>query len=229
MEGPVKIRFDEFGHSSVQMGIESCTSERPLHFGLGEFLMGGKPVETDKGVTMGFGGLDNPCSKVTVAAPEGIFSISNRAIYGLQSHPLLGEGGELHFYPLRSQFDVTSPAAVRHLVIPLCNFMSDFAQRHPSLDRHPLRIYPPPAVPPGLSQEDASIANGRAHQYNRLIIFEFNGELGFIEALPDYENREERLLTGRERRLVTAVSQASLRHLISRISKSGPCSTFFTC
>lgn len=56
-------------------------------------------------------------------------------------------------------------------VIPLTNFLSKFVTCHPSLNRHPLRIYPTPIVPDGLPEEDASIAAHNANLKNRLITF----------------------------------------------------------
>jgi hypothetical protein len=89
--------------------------------------------------------------------------------------------------------------------MPLTNFLSRFISRHPTLDRHPLRIYPIPVVPDGLEGEDAFIADYHANLKNRLITFEFMGGPGFIEALPDYEQRAKNLTEGSERHSVTAV------------------------
>ena len=89
--------------------------------------------------------------------------------------------------------------------VPLANFLSKFRQRHQELDQHPLRIYPTPAVSPDSSDREAIRAFYKANAKNHLICYEFNQGLGFIEALPDYETREENLLSGREGYAVTTL------------------------
>ena len=83
-------------------------------------------------------------------------------------------------------------------------------------DRHPLRIFPTPQVPdeithvtrgPGEDEvaRDAILALQAANSKNYLIGFEFCGAPGFVERLPDYEDRQDDLIAGRERILPTAV------------------------
>lgn len=89
--------------------------------------------------------------------------------------------------------------------MPLSNFLSRFITRHPLLDRHLLRIYPIPVGNDGLPKEDAFIATHNANLKNRLITFDFIGTPGFIEALPDYDQRVKNLTEGRDRYSVTAL------------------------
>lgn len=204
-EGPARVRFDEFGESSVELDIETHSSERPLHFGLFELISGVKPVEGEKCVTMGFGGMDNSCTKLTVTTTDGVFTAVGKILYGLREHPLFSNSGKLELYPLRSQFDPTAPGTARYWVVPVFNLLSEFAFRHPSLDRHPLRIFPTPIVPAGLSKEENVSATFKANEKNKLIVFESDGELCFVEALPDFEDRKKKLMSRRERTMVTAV------------------------
>ncbi len=52
IEGPVKIRFDESGESSVELAITNIETERSLRFGLFEFLVGSEPVQVGEGFVM---------------------------------------------------------------------------------------------------------------------------------------------------------------------------------
>jgi hypothetical protein len=70
LEGQVKIRFDEFGESSVEMEVDSIDTDE-LHpgFGLIGFLS-----RMRRGSAMGFiGGPGNPCSRLTVTTEHGVF------------------------------------------------------------------------------------------------------------------------------------------------------------
>jgi len=73
------------------------------------------------------------------------------------------------------------------------------------LDRHPLRIYPTSILPEGLSNNDNLTATIIANEMNKLISFRYKGGIGFIEKLPDYEERKSRLLVGNERNIITAI------------------------
>lgn len=95
--------------------------------------------------------------------------------------------------------------AAEFWVAPLTNLLVHFIQRHPDLDRHPLRIYPTPLVPEGLKGNKALVAQANANRLNRLVIFQTATGLAFIEALPDYGARKERLETGRSKHEITAV------------------------
>lgn len=98
----------------------------------------------------------------------------------------------------------------KYWVLPLSNFGPEFHFSHPTLDSHPLRIYPTPSIPEGLNTKDAVLAAIRANEQNKLIIFDFNGSLGFIEPLPDCKERVEQLKSGRCVCVVTAVMAAEI-------------------
>jgi len=205
IEGPAKVRFDEFGESSVELEIKTYNSEGQLHFGLFELVSGAKPVVEEKSVSMGFGGLENKCTELIVTTPQGAFTASGNIIFSLRQYKPFKDEGKLDLYPLHSQFDANSSAYAEYWVMPIFNLVSDFIGRHPTLDHHPLRIFPTPVVPPNLTGNDALYAKIKANEKNRLIIFEFDGQLAFIEKLEDFEERKRKLLSGRERTMVTAV------------------------
>ncbi len=207
VEGEARIRIEESGASRIELAVERVVSERPLRLGLMEFFSGQKPVEGSGAIMLSGGGEPpNPCTKVTVTTPQGEFSATGDLGYSYGVNLPGGNTGSVTFAPLRSQFDIAGKGRPHYWVMPLSNFLSRLVTRHPLLDRHPLRIYPTPVVPDGLSEEDdAFIADHNANLKNRLIIFEFMGSPGFIEALPDYDQRVRNLTEGRDRYFVTAV------------------------
>jgi len=85
------------------------------------------------------------------------------------------------------------------------NFTSEFCRRD-AVDRHPLRAFPTPAVPEGLSEDECLRAYLVANSRNELINFTYNGAPAFIEPLADYPERETRLRNGNHDRLITAVT-----------------------
>jgi hypothetical protein len=181
-------------------------SEQLLRLGLIQLFSGQKPVEFSGGVGISGGGEPpNPCTKLTVKTDQGEFSTSGDPHYSYSVDIFDGNSGSATFTPLRSQFDASGKGQPHYWVMPLSNFLSRFISQHPTLDRHPLRIYPTPVVPDGLEGEDAFIATHNANLKNRLITFEFMGSPGFIEALPDYDQRAKNLTEGRERHSITAV------------------------
>ena len=211
VEGPVVVRFDEYGESNVQMTVEKVTSDRKLRFGSNEFFSGEEPVTgedpitKDRIVSLPITFKSNPCKKLTVETEEGEFSSTEGIYYG-RSITIVGNKPEtLDFHLVRSQFTSNNAEPAHYWVFPLANFISKFRQRHLELDQHPLRIYTTPSVPDGLPQKETMRATYRANIKNHLIVFEFNYGLGFIEALPDYEIRKENLLNGRERYAITSV------------------------
>lgn len=206
VEGGARVRLDEGGTLSVELTVERMLSEQPLRLGLTELFSGQKPVEVSGSVGISGGEeAPNPCTKLTVTTAQGEFSAAGDPHYSYSVDIPSGNTGSATFTPLRSQFDAVGNGQPHYWVMPLSNFLSSFISRHPVLDRHTLRIYPTPVVPDGLEGDDAFIAAYNANLKNRLITFEFMGRPGFIEALPDYDQRVKNLTEGRERHSVTAV------------------------
>src|SRR5215213_124177 len=205
IEGLTQIKTSESGTLSVEMDIERIESEHPLPLGLMELFSAQKRTERSGITSIGGGGQQNRCVKLSVTTPHGRFSATEGIHYGYSINFPKRTTGKINFTFLRSQFDTAATGHSMYWVIPLTNFLSRFVTQHPTLDRHPLRIYPTPIVPDGLPEVDAFIAAQNANLKNRLITFEFMGKPGFIEALPDYSTREENLREDRERYAITAL------------------------
>lgn len=206
VEGEAHILIEESGASQIDLAVERVVSDQPLRLGLIQLFSGQQPVELSGGVGIGGdGGPPNPCTKLTVTTDQGEFSAPVIRHYGYSIDFPGGDSGSATFTPLRSQFGAAVEGRPHYWVMPLSNFLSRFISRHPTLDRHPLRIYPTPVVPDVLEGDDAFIAAHNASLKNRLITFEFMGRPGFIEALPDYDQRAKDLNEGRVRHSVTAV------------------------
>lgn len=221
LEGPVEVRFDELGEASVQMRPDPGTlrSERELRFGLDEFLSGAEPRKSGAHwVLSRHFGQQNPCTRLEVVTPRGVFGSEDVSGHGAS----LVFGGNadgvrsLGFDVFLSRFDAEGAGDPKYWVLPLTNFVSEWRQGRADLDRHPLRIFPTPEVPNeityvpyGPDEEEATnrsfSALYTANSRNRLVVFEFEGAPGFVERLPDYEDRKEDLLSGRERIMPTAV------------------------
>lgn len=203
IKGQAKVKFDEFGQSSIEMVVERFLPEQRHPLGLFGFLNG-----LDPNSPQGFiGGYVNPCNRFSISTPEGVFSATN-SIFVLNSpnrRNREGIGERLEFDISDSQFDVEGAGQASYWVLPLLNFVSNMIYTGPDLDQHPLRIYPTPALPVDLTDEEKYYAFCIANQMNNIISFAFNGELGFIERLLDYDERVSRLKAGKERNIITAI------------------------
>lgn len=206
VEGPARVEINEDGTSSIELDVESIESEEALPLGLTQLFSSQKPTQGSGWIGISGGGEPpNTCTKLSVATPHGEFSATEGIRYVYSADIVNGRSGKLDFYMLSSQFDATGKSLPWYWVIPLSNFLSRFVSNHPSLDRHPLRFYPTPAVPEGLEEMDAFIATHNANLKNSLITFEFMGTGGFIEPMPDYDEREKNLTEGGVRHSITAV------------------------
>jgi hypothetical protein len=130
LEGPVSIRFDELGGASIEMtpALSTLRSERELRFGLEEFLSGRQPTLVDDRsvLSMTFESR-NPCTKLEVETPLGIFrtqevtSFSTSSVYG----DLLAGVETITFDVLWSEFHAADGGEAKYWVLPLTNFVSD--------------------------------------------------------------------------------------------------------
>lgn len=197
--GPATIQFDEFGESTIEMEVGHIDTAENLHFGDMQFFSGQTPRRERNSISIGLGSFDdNPCAQLTVTTTDGIFSA-----IGDVSYAYLGR--RLRFWPLHPHFDVSGAEPAKYWVVPLVNFVSKFRSHHADIDQHPLRIFPTPRIPDGLPASELHAARNYANSRNNLIVFEFGGSTGFIEPLPDVEERTRRLLSRRERHAVTAI------------------------
>ncbi len=78
--------------------------------------------------------------------------------------------------------------------MPLLNFVSDFSPPETKLAHHALRIFLDGIVPDNIPEDKKELAKFVAQGKNRLIVFEFLEKLAFIEGLPDYKERTNKLI-----------------------------------
>jgi len=209
IEGDVRATFDESGDLEIVMTVDSLECpDRDLKFGLDEFLSGESPTPHGTGFTMGTSGdFKNPCESLEIKTQVGELWAKEKILYWLREISLSFEvkGRTICFKPLRPIYDSNSGGSPAYWVIPLFNYFSEFCPQCGPLDNHALRIFKTPTIPPDVIEPDCSILRLKANSRNRLIVFTFNNGLGFIEALPDYEERERKFLEGPTRLGVTSV------------------------
>ncbi|AEU36623.1 hypothetical protein [Granulicella mallensis] len=128
-----------------------------------------------------------------VVCADGVFSAGE--VHVSKNDTSIGASIEVRLELITLAAEFTPKDAVQgvYWVVPLVNFVSDFRKAFPELDRHPLRMYPTPPVPEGMSESDAIRAESIAHSKNSLIAFTWNATRCFIEALPDYKQRADDL------------------------------------
>lgn len=142
IEGPTHVTISESGTLSVEMDIERIESEHPLPLGLMELFSAQKPIEGNGRVMIGGIGQQNQCVKLSVTTRQGLFRASEAIRYGHSIDLPDCTTGKISFTLLRSQIDTAATSHSMYWVIPLTNFLSKFVMSHPTLDRHPLRLYP---------------------------------------------------------------------------------------
>ena len=202
IEGMVKISFDEFGNSSIEMNVAKYHPEQPLSFNCIEFF-NADPAEEEGSFSSTNRFRSNPCKSLTVNTPDGTYSAQGSIVYNL-TISLCGNNTIVKFNLVASYLDNINAENTKYWVFPLFNFISDFTQRDSQLDCHPLRIIP--------RLDDADNATGLAALMNsifrdrdRLIVFNFKGNQAFIEPLIDFKERKEKLYSGEVQRTITAV------------------------
>ena len=185
-EGSAEILFSESGESTIIMKLENIIFQgNPIGPEIREFL-------SRKDLTVPeYAKLskylrqieNNRCSKFVVKTKEGNFlseGVGNILYYNNDSY--------LIFSFLKSQFTTSNELQPKYWVLPLLNFVSEFSQGSPRLE-HPLRIN---------SLDD------------RVIKFEFDKQIAFIEPLPDYSDRKEHLYNGIGKNKITSVMVGEL-------------------
>lgn len=203
LTGHVRVVYDELGQVTVDMHVEKYDFPQDPAFHPLQLLFGGTQRKEGGRTIIDIGGRPNLTAGFSASLASGELSTSERISYGVI---LKADGSaSLTLRPRRLEYRAKIGRQPRFWILPLINFISDCFHKHPDLDRHPLRIYPTPVIPTGLPTNSKALASVCANEKNRLIIFEYARELGFIELLPDYQERKKALLAGYERGKVMAV------------------------
>ena len=213
IKGSAKATFDEDGSYRIEMQAEEVEPPNllPKQWDtIMHILTGQEPVKQEEGYAWGgsFSRKKNKCTQLTITTSEGVFSVIGKINYHHFFH-------KLEFFIIQSKFEVESSREEYYWVLPLTNFISNFTQSDKLLDQHSLRIYPTPAIPEGLSQEEENLAYLYANSKNSLVLFEYSKKLAFIEALYSYKESKEKLREGKEKALITAI-------MVGEVEQSAP-------
>jgi hypothetical protein len=206
--GRTKVIFDEFCEYSIEMQVEGLESEKPLPLGLMQLISAFQPKEENGRMEIPFPPSKyNLCTKLSVKTPDGEFVAENiewlSPSFSFNSET--GKKETLSFHPRQSRFDTYTNNPAKFWVIPLINFISKFIDYEPSLGNHPLRVFPDAIVPSNIPTERREVAEYVVRQKSSLILFEYEKALGFIEALPDYEDKEINLMKRQIPSAITSV------------------------
>jgi hypothetical protein len=198
--GPFRVTYDEYGNTNCESFYEMISFDPDYKGDALAFLSGAKPQQVGKVVSWGFGGLENPCRLLSFATPAGKFEST------AQVH-LVGMGAaegrsRLKFYLPEARFETGNPNPAKYFAIPLFNCVAE--TRYSVHGDHPLRIYSTPTVPGDLPKDKKIFATIKANEQNSVIGFFIDGQVCFIERLPDFDDRVGSLRSGTQRR-ITAV------------------------
>ncbi|GEM_PF-2822905 len=206
VEGKTVISIDELGEIKVDMEYArldtnaAITSESEsfrilkfLYQHVGEAKYPDIIAEGEKN--------KNPCSKLIVETQDGTFVST-----GNISWATLDARDGIIFWISRGLFEVNNAREPKYWVLPLTNFVSYFPwNNHPLLVNHPMRLYQTPTVPEMSDERQKAAALFAATNKNSLVGFEFSKKPGFIERMPDYAEREEKLKSKQVRQCITAL------------------------
>jgi len=198
--GPFRVTYDEYGNTICEAYPEQISYDPTYEGGAHGFLWGAVKKREGNSVSFGFGGLNNPCRLLSFTNPAGKFeSTSQVHLVGVGS----AEGrSRLKFYVPEAKFETGNPNPAKYFTIPLFNCVAE--TRDYIQGDHPLRIYQTPKVPDDLPKDKKWMAEHKANEQNLVIGFCMDGQVCFIERLPDFDERIGSLGGGAQRR-VTAV------------------------
>jgi hypothetical protein len=212
IEGMAKVTVGENGDCRAELKVEHFHTDSVFESrkeNLYYLVTGIKPDKSLGWTTYHIGGsIHNRCSKLTVHTDNGVFQTLKEFSYTSGNFNSISGTGKLDFDIPWSQFDIKSDSVVKshYWVLPLTNFLSECTWRQFALHDHPLRIYPIKNLPADtLATNDRAAAIHNATSQNHIIIFKSEGKFGFIERLPDYKKRVERLTAWKTRECTTAV------------------------
>lgn len=206
VEGKTKITVNELGNMKIEMKYERLDTEvqinsnsetyRILKFLHRTFNSPADQVFIPIGTTNG-----HHCAKLSVQTDDGVFTSEGNIYWTtLELHD------HIVFWFSRGSFSTENYRQPKYWVIPLINFTTAFHRNsHPLLTKHPLRQFQSPIVPDMDSEKEKQIAISASQTRNLLIGFHIGDEIGFIEPLPDYVERVEKLKSGQEKQCTTSL------------------------
>jgi len=185
-------RFAEGGGPVIHIQVQHIGTDDLTIADLTPFLSGREIARGGAIVGHSLSVEGNPCSELLIETETGTLRASGHINYDY-SAPLFGPTGDVRFAPLQSQFAFFGAGPPHYWLLPLYNFISERWESTTALDEHPLRLQPSRISRPGTMYRSG------------LIGFTYNGRPGFTQALRDYASRVERLTSGREQSVVTAL------------------------
>jgi hypothetical protein len=204
IEGKTTISVNELGDIKVEMEYEHLVGENANAIsGNFKFLQFLYRYSSKDGTVIYDTGEEgkNPCSKLTVNAQEGTF-VSEGKIYWSS----IELQNKLVFWISRGTFEMSQRRQPKYWVVPLTNFISTFHWNlQTRFTKHPLWLYSMPVIPETEDKEKVAKAMFAGMSKSMMIGFDFGGTTGFIQPLPDYGNKKEKLESGKERQCVTAL------------------------
>lgn len=204
IEGKTLISVNELGDLKVEMEYERLFAENVADisgdFRFLKFLY--RHSSKDGTVIFGMGEEGkNLCAKLTVNTQEGTF-VSEGKIHWAS----IDLQNKVVFWITRGTFEVNPKKEPKYWVVPLTNFIYTFHWNlQPRFTQHPLRLYSMPTISETDDGEKVTNAMFAGMSRSLLIGFDFGGTTGFIQPLPDYSDKKEKLESGKERQCVTAL------------------------
>lgn len=213
--GPGWVEFREDGVARGGLTIHEADADEHLPMGLFQLFQRQRPVPGDEPgsltLSIGLESKSNDCVALVIVCPDGAFTAHAPIGYGhtLSWSVEKPESTTLTFQLFNGIF-LVNESAPKYWVLPLTNFISRYRPAPSSNSSHPLRLRKTTAPPEDGSEQDLLIARFHADQQNRLITFSYKGRPAHIEPLLDHDDRENRLLEGKDRRLATALMVGEL-------------------
>ncbi len=203
IEGKASVSYDETGEAKIELKAEWLTIEgsKRTKISLKNFRDFIANVDGPDNMIAYPIATRNPCKQITVSTSKGLYTTSKIGSYFVPSQFVI------KIYPLSSEFGaVRIENSEKYFVIPLLNFVPDPSSfRWHGLWQHPLRMYVFPDIPDNLTDDEKAWLT---HNFlsKMFLSFKFkDGKDAFIEPLPDFSKRREKLLSHKTSSLVTAV------------------------
>ena len=209
--GQTKVRITEQGDIEIQMEVDKIESELPLPLGVKQLISGDIPNYEDNNISLTLPPKkENKCDYLQVITKRGVFKTKKIGLISWSFSVHNDKAKDIiSFYPTQSEYIQENSVPI-YWVLPLNNYVGNFSQYEKKLATHPLRIFPDAKLPDDLPGEYKETAEDFAREKSKFILFDFCDETGFIEGLPNYQERVRKLRNYEEPSLITAVMVANI-------------------